>query len=87
MFLMFFLGQVTREQFPQHTSQASSIHRHIHTHSDVPNSNISQGYRVRTLMVMNDVDTPSHSTNSQRLHKHTQSMKYVSLMVTAGSSG
>lgn len=69
-----------------------SSSRHTHMRGvDVPNSEASQGYEVMTLMVMDDVDTPSHRPNSLKertnTHKYTQSMKYVNVMVTAGSSG
>lgn len=58
----FFLAQVTGEQFPQHTSPASSTH----TRSGCAEFQDVSGDRVMTLMVMNDVDTPSHKTNSLR---------------------
>lgn len=65
---------------------------HTQMHAvDVPNSKMSQGYKVMTSMVIDDVDAPSHRPNSLKertsTHKHTQSKKYVNVMVTAGSSG
>lgn len=69
---------------------SSSFHTHMRA-VDVPHSRTSQGYKVMTLMVMDDVDTPSHRPYSTKertnTHKHTQSMKYVNEMVTGGSSG
>lgn len=53
---------------PQDSSHSTLLKLLPHTHArmDVPHSRTSQGYKVKTLMVMDDVDTPSHRPNSTK---------------------
>lgn len=69
MFFNWKQGPKIRSSFwlkPLENISHSTLLKHPSHTVDVPNSNMSQGYGVMTLMVMNDVDTPSHRTNSPR---------------------